>query len=105
MIKKATKLSPSTGFTHWMLKWRITDNTRIGMLAREIAQDSQWPRMATNCQQLLSYLECSDVSMQKQTVLVNAWTMYQAAMKRLNHQANARDRDSQKWSAHKPVVA
>jgi hypothetical protein len=83
-MQKKHAVKFSTGFTLWMLKWRIGDNTQIGVLARHIEQDAKWPLNATDYQAFVTYLDSINADERMKDTLTTAWTTYHNVQKRLN---------------------
>lgn len=91
-MQKKHPMKLSSGFTHWMLKWRIGDNTQIGILARHIEQDARWPLSATDCDEFLAHLDNINAGTRMKQTMHNAWAAYQDVLKRLNTRSSTRER-------------
>jgi hypothetical protein len=89
--KRQIRQQPATGFTLWILRWHLDDNTQIGALARHIKQDSTWPVVADNHAEFVNYLENLQVEERMKHTMNEAWKLYQETRFRLNKRTTTRD--------------
>ena len=68
--------SKSTSFTNW-LRDRKQEDTRIGDLARDMLQDTSWPKKATTKKAFRQHLEEMGACDAALETFEEAWTRYQ----------------------------